>query len=81
MQLHSITWLSVFLPPSVTYLLYQNKDAAAHGVKLVYVNTRENAVETLMEISGGKGYDDVLVFAPVPAVIEQGDAILPLTAA
>jgi len=45
-------------------------------VKLVYANTRENAVETLMEISGGKGYDDVMVFAPVPAVIEQGDAIL-----
>lgn len=56
--------------------IYTAEDAAKHGVKLVYANTRENAVETLMEISGGKGYDDVLVFAPVPAVIEQGDAIL-----
>ena len=56
--------------------IYTVKDAAKHGVKLVYANTRENAVETLMEISGGKGYDDVMVFAPVPAVIEQGDAIL-----
>ena len=56
--------------------IYTVEDAAANGVKLVYANTRENAVETLMELSGGKGYDDVLVFAPVPAVIEQGDAIL-----
>ena len=56
--------------------IYTAEDAAKNGVKLVYANTRENAVETLMELSGGKGYDDVLVFAPVPAVIEQGDAIL-----
>ena len=56
--------------------IYTAEEAAKHGVKLVYANTRENAVETLMGISEGKGYDDVLVFAPVPAVIEQGDAIL-----
>ena len=56
--------------------IYTAEEAARNGVKLVYANTRENAVETLMEISGGKGYDDVMVFAPVPAVIEQGDAIL-----
>ncbi len=56
--------------------IYTAEEAARNGVKLVYANTRENAVDTLMEISGGKGYDDVLVFAPVPAVIEQGDAIL-----
>ena len=56
--------------------IYTVEDAAAHGVKLVYANTRENAVETLMGLTDGKGYNDVLVFAPVPAVIEQGDAIL-----
>ncbi len=56
--------------------IYTVEEAAKHGVKLVYANTRENAVEALMAISGGKGYDDVMVFAPVPAVIEQGDAIL-----
>ena len=56
--------------------IYTVEEAAKHGVKLVYANTRENAVETLMAISGGKGYDDVMVFAPVPAVIEQGDTIL-----
>lgn len=56
--------------------IYTVEDAAKHGVKLVYANTRENAVETLMGLTDGKGYDDVLVFAPVPAVIEQADAVL-----
>ena len=56
--------------------IYTVEDAAKHGVKLVYANTRENAVETLMGLTDGKGYDDVLVFAPVPAVIEQADTVL-----
>ena len=30
----------------------------------------------MLKITGGKGYDDVFVFAPVAAVIEQGDALL-----
>ena len=47
------------------------------GVKLVYVNTTgKDAVSYLKELSGGKGYDDVFVFAPVPALVEQGDDIL-----
>ena len=52
--------------------------AKERGVKLVYLNTseHENPAEYLREISEGKGYDDVFVFAPVPSVVEQGDAIL-----
>lgn len=47
------------------------------GVKLVYVNTTgKDAVAYLKELSGGRGYDDVFVFAPVPALVEQGDDIL-----
>lgn len=30
----------------------------------------------MKELSGAAGYNDVLVFAPVPAVVEQGDALL-----
>ena len=56
--------------------IYTVEEAAKNGVKLVYCNTKENAVETLMGLTDGKGYDDVMVFAPVPAVFEQGDAIL-----
>lgn len=57
--------------------IYPVEEAAKHGVKLVYLNTKvENPVQLLLDQNGGKGYDDVLVFAPVAAVIEQGDKIL-----
>ena len=52
--------------------------ALEHGVELRYVNTAEqdDSVAYLRELSGGDGFDDVFVFAPVAAVVEQGDAIL-----
>ncbi|MFA6688115.1 MAG: zinc-binding dehydrogenase [Sphaerochaetaceae bacterium] len=58
--------------------LYPVEEAARNGVKLVYVNTKDMAdpVAELMRLSGGKGYDDVLVMAPVRQLVEQGDAIL-----
>ena len=54
------------------------EDAAAHGVKLVYVNTNgiENPVEYLRSLTDGAGYDDVFVYAPVKPVVEMGDALL-----
>lgn len=52
-------------------------DAAQHGVKLVYLNTgKGDAVSALLAETGGTGYNDVFVFAPVAPVVEQGDAIL-----
>lgn len=58
--------------------LYSPEEAARSGVTLMYVNTRDvvDVPALLMEKSGGKGYDDVYVYAPVPAVIEQADKIL-----
>ena len=57
--------------------LYTVEFAASRGIELHYVNTKvENPVELLKGISGGDGYDDVVVMAPVPAVIQQADAIL-----
>lgn len=52
--------------------------AASRGIDLKYINTgkMENPVEELKAITGGYGYDDVFVFAPVKPVVEQGDAIL-----
>ncbi|OGV72916.1 MAG: L-sorbose 1-phosphate reductase [Lentisphaerae bacterium RIFOXYB12_FULL_65_16] len=51
--------------------------AKARGVELVYVNTAQgNGQQALMDLSGGMGYDDVFVMAPVAPVVEQGDAIL-----
>jgi len=48
------------------------------GVKLMYVNTRNlpSVEQHLLSLTGGKGYDDVFVFAPVKAVVECGDRIL-----
>jgi len=54
------------------------EDAAANGVRLVYVNTAEvsDPVAYIKELNGGNGYDDVLVYAPVKPVVEQADALL-----
>ena len=53
-------------------------DAQSNGVKLVYVNTGRlpNPAERLVSLTDDKGFDDVLVFAPVRPVIECGDRIL-----
>jgi threonine dehydrogenase-like Zn-dependent dehydrogenase len=58
--------------------LYTVDFAKSRGIDLRYVNTAEmdDPVAGLKDISGGKGYDDVFVFAPVAPVVEQGDAIL-----
>jgi threonine dehydrogenase-like Zn-dependent dehydrogenase len=58
--------------------IYSVEDAKKNGVELHYVNTRDlpDVDAALLEYSGGTGYDDVFVFAPVRAVIEQGDRIL-----
>jgi len=53
------------------------EEAKKQGIRLVYMNTSGNdAVKELMALTDGKGYDDVMVYAPVAPVIEQGDAIL-----
>ncbi len=54
------------------------KEAAKHGVQMVYVNTKTqtNTVEYIKSLNGGNGYDDVMVFAPVKPVVEQADQLL-----
>ncbi len=58
--------------------LYTVEGASKKGVTLKYVNSVDlkEPVKELRSLTGGKGYDDVFVFAPVPAVIEQGDDLL-----
>ena len=58
--------------------IYTVEHAREMGVELHYVNTAKtpDPVATLRELTGGKGYDDVICFAPVKPVVEQGDAIL-----
>ncbi len=61
------------------------EDAEKHGVKLVYVNTNDytdhsdpyaadNYLRSLTK--DGVGYNDVFVFAPVKALVEQADRLL-----
>jgi len=54
------------------------EEAKKQGIELLYVNTRnqENPSEHLRSLTGGKGFDDVFVFAPVRPVVEQADQIL-----
>ena len=58
--------------------LLTTEDAAANGVSLHYFNTAtcEDAKAELLALSGGKGYDDVLVFTPVASMVELGDDLL-----
>lgn len=58
--------------------IYPVEFAKSKGIELIYLNTGklEDPVQSMKDLTGGKGYDDVFVFAPVPPVIEQGDAIL-----
>jgi L-sorbose 1-phosphate reductase len=59
-------------------LLFSPDDAAGKGISLHYLNTRnhEDPVKKMLRVTGGQGFNDVFVFAPVPSVIEQADAIL-----
>ena len=58
--------------------LFPPEEAAKDGIELHFVNTGnfEDPVAELMRISGGTGYDDVLCYAPVGAVVTQSSAIL-----
>lgn len=58
--------------------IYSVEFAASQGIDLRYVNTGniDDPVKELKALSGGIGYDDVFIFAPVKQVVEQGDAIL-----
>lgn len=58
--------------------IYSVEEAKKNGVELIYMNTSNNdfVVEHLMALTGDKGYDDVLVFAPVKPVVEMGDKLL-----
>jgi len=58
--------------------LYTVEFAKERGIDLRYINTKEmtNPVEELKALTGGEGYNDVFVFAPVKPIVEQADAIL-----
>jgi threonine dehydrogenase-like Zn-dependent dehydrogenase len=57
--------------------IYTVEHAKECGVDLHYVNTRDpESIKGIMDLTGGKGYDDVFVYAPVRPVVEQGVSLL-----
>ena len=52
--------------------------ARERGVELRYLNTNSVAdpEKELTDFTSGHGFDDMLVFAPIPPVIEMGDRLL-----
>lgn len=58
--------------------IYTVDEARKNGVELIYVNSSDKGDlrAYLLSLTEGKGYDDVLVFAPVKPVVELGDSIL-----
>ncbi len=57
--------------------IYPAEHAAQQGVELHFVNTRDAGKEAeMMALTDGKGFDDVIVMAPVAPVVEQGDRLL-----
>lgn len=58
--------------------LFPPEEYAKRGIDLCFVNTKDMAdpVAELRAMTDGKGFDDVLCYAPIPAVYEQSNAIL-----
>jgi threonine dehydrogenase-like Zn-dependent dehydrogenase len=58
--------------------LFPPAEAKKAGIKLIFVNTRGigDVPEYLRQLTGGAGFDDVHVYAPVREVVEQADKIL-----
>ncbi len=54
--------------------IFSPEKAAKDGIELIFSDTTDK--DELIQLSGGKGFDDVFVYAPVPAVVELGDSIL-----
>lgn len=54
--------------------LFNPEDAKKDGIELIFVASSDK--EELLELTGGRGFDDVFVYAPVSAVVELADEIL-----
>ena len=57
--------------------IFPPAEAAKDGIILKFVNTSgTDAVSLMLELAGGKGFDDVLCMAPVQNAVELSDQIL-----
>ncbi len=58
--------------------IFTTEEAARNGVELHYADVKSvgDPVAYIKSLNGGRAFDDVFVFAPVKALVEQGDALL-----
>jgi len=57
--------------------IYTKAHARELGIDLHYINAAlPGATQLLMELSGGAGYDDIIIFAPAEEVIRQASDII-----
>jgi len=58
--------------------IFPPEEAKKNGIELVFVNTKmlEDVPGHLKSLTGGTGFDDVHVYAPIREVVEIGDQIL-----
>lgn len=54
--------------------IYDPAKAAKDGIQLIFSSATDK--ETLLTLSGGTGFDDVLVYTPNPEVVELADSLL-----
>ena len=54
--------------------IYSPIDAEKQGIQLIFTNATDK--DNLLSLSGGTGFDDVFIYAPVSQVVELGDSIL-----
>ena len=59
-------------------LHYSPDEAAKNGINLKYIHTgnMEHQTASIKAETGGYGFDDIFVFAPVASIIEQADDLL-----
>ncbi|MEG0585941.1 MAG: zinc-binding dehydrogenase [Christensenellaceae bacterium] len=56
--------------------IFSEEYAAKIGIELHYVNTSQKDEAYVIGLTGGTGFDDVFVLAPVKPVVEMGDRLL-----
>ncbi len=54
--------------------IFSPEKASEDGIELIFTDTTDK--DELLKFSGGTGFDDVFVYAPVSAVVELADSIL-----
>ncbi|MFW6000892.1 MAG: zinc-binding dehydrogenase [Halanaerobium sp.] len=58
--------------------IFPREEAKKDGIELHYINPKDedDLLGKLKDLNGGRGFDDVFVYAPVRSLVEDGDELL-----